>query len=461
MSTADITPFSPGVGVLTPTPHTATNVTSVAAATTPSAQDLLAAISRAHRLYFRDVAKSELFGQMLNDILDLTGCDYGFIGEVLLDAHSQPYLKTWALTDIAWDEPTRELYAQTLGPDGGLNFTNLDTLFGRVLTSQAVLIANEPATDPRRGGLPEGHPPMHSFLGVPLMRGPEMVGMVGVANRQGGFTSSDAEFLAPYLELCAHLIDVIRSDHERSAAQAAERAARELAERQERLSLIGRLASGVAHDMNNLITVVSIQCELLEMDDHLSGDARQGVSRIKEVCETASAMAQRLNGLRARTPGPTVRCHPREILNSTTDVLAAIAGDSMKVAMRLHPSLTSDHEVRLSDSDLLQIMMNLISNSRDANDGEGRISVDVSVSRDGDHEVVKIRVTDDGPGVEESVRETLFDPFISSKGPGRGLGLPTVRTLVDMAGGRVVLHDSCSDPEPAGTTFEITLPLLA
>jgi hypothetical protein len=86
MSTADITPFPPGVGVLTPTPHTATNVTSVAAATTPSAQDLLAAISRAHRLYFRDVAKSELFGQMLNDILDLTGCDYGFIGEVLLDA---------------------------------------------------------------------------------------------------------------------------------------------------------------------------------------------------------------------------------------------------------------------------------------------------------------------------------------------------------------------------------------
>lgn len=447
--------------MVTIAPINATSVSGVAAATTPSAHDLLAAIGRAHRLYFRDVAQSELFGQMLKDILELTGCDYGFIGEVLRDASSQPYLKTWALTDIAWDEPTRELYAQTLGPDGGLNFTNLETLFGRVLTSQNILISNDPAHDPRRGGLPVGHPPMHSFLGVPLMRGTEMVGMVGLANREGGFTPAEADFLAPYLELCAHLIDVIRTDHERSAAQAAERSARELAERQERLSLIGRLASGVAHDMNNLITVVSIQCELLELDHHLSGDARQGISRIKDVCETASAMAQRLNGLRTRTPGPTVRCHPREILDSATGVLAAIAGGSMKVTVRLDTSLTFDHEVGLSDSDLLQIMMNLISNSRDAIDGQGRISVDASVNREGDHEVVTIRVTDDGPGVEDSVRETLFDPFISSKGPGRGLGLPTVRTLVDMAGGRVVLLDSRSDPESAGTTFEITLPLLA
>jgi signal transduction histidine kinase len=421
----------------------------------PSAAALLDAISRAHRLYFRDVPRPELFGQMLTDILELTECEYGFIGEALIDDETQPYLKTWALTDITWDEPTRELYAQTQGPDGGLEFRNLETLFGRVLTTRQTLIANDPATDPRRGGLPEGHLPMHSFLGVPLMRGEEMVGMVGLANRAGGFTEIDTEFLAPYLELCAHLIDVIRTDQERAAAQSAERASRELAERQERLSLIGRLASGVAHDMNNLITVVSLQCDLLESYEFLSPEAHRGVARIKEVCDTASAMAARLNGLRARTPGPTARCRPVEVLQNASGVLAAIAGAAVRVDIKQSADLTAQHEVSISDTDLVQILMNLVSNSRDAVSGEGHVMISTSLCSDQRNESLKISVSDDGPGVATDLRTSLFDPFTSSKGPGRGLGLPTVRTLVDMAGGEIVLLTTVS-----GTSFEITFPLI-
>ena len=173
------------------------SVRCVGAAPPPSPSALLAALGRAHRLYFRDVDRPELFGQMLADILELTGCEYGFIGEVLYDDDDRRYLKSWALTDIAWDEPTRQLYAESQQPDGGMVFANVNTLFGRVLTTQQPVIANDPAHDPRRGGLPPGHPPLHSFLGVPLMRGDDMVGMVGIANRPGGFDEHDAEFLAP------------------------------------------------------------------------------------------------------------------------------------------------------------------------------------------------------------------------------------------------------------------------
>lgn len=422
----------------------------------PSASALLASIGRAHRLYFRDVARPELFGQMLTDILELTGCEYGFIGEVLQHPDGRRYLKSWALTDIAWDEPTRRLFAESQRPDGGLVFENLNTLFGHVLTSERPVVSNDPAHDPRRGGLPPGHPPMHSFLGLPLMRGDTLVGMVGVANRPGGFQERDADFLQPYLDLCAHFIDVIRTDRERAAAQEAELAAREAAERQQRLSLIGRLASGVAHDMNNLVTVVSMQCDVLELDPDLSDPAMRSISRIREVCATAAAMASRLNGLRTRSPHAVVRCAAGAALGDLGGLLQSIAGDDLVVEVVIGSELDTAREVAMSESDLAQIMINLVSNARDATGGTGRVVVNADAAEPGETDMVEITVSDDGPGIPATLRGSVFDPYSSNKGFGRGLGLPTVRTLVEMAGGSI---DVVEHAMP-GATFRILLPFV-
>ena len=99
------------------------------------------------------------------DILELTGCEYGFVGEVLTDEDGAPYLKTHAVTDIAWNDETRAWYEQY--KDEGLEFDNPDTLFGRTLTSGQALLSNDPQNDPRRGTLPGGHPPLDCYLGLP------------------------------------------------------------------------------------------------------------------------------------------------------------------------------------------------------------------------------------------------------------------------------------------------------
>lgn len=390
---------------------------------------------------------------MLDDVLLLTGCEYGFIGEILHHADGTPYLKSWALTDISWDAPTKALYESTKGPDQGLVFENLNTLFGRVIASGTPLISNDAPNDPRRGGLPPGHPPLNSFLGLPLNRGDEMIGMVGVANHPGGFSADDIASLEPYLAVCAHMIDVIRSDRERAAAQEAEREARAIAERQERLSYIGRLASGVAHDMNNLITMVSLQCDLLETTAELPGSARTAVERIQQVCQSAAGMTARLQRLRVTSTGPG-RCAVTPVVRGAVPLLESIAGAGIEIGR--HLEVGDEVEVALADSELMQVLLNLVSNAADALGGTGRIDIRIvptlMASGQGG---VELTVSDSGPGVPELLRPVLFDPFASTKGEGRGLGLPTVRTLIESCGGRIHLVEH----EASGAVFRIELPL--
>jgi signal transduction histidine kinase len=125
-------------------------------------------------------------------------------------------LKAHAITNIAWNDETRAIY-ERLGPQG-MEFHNLKTLIGAILTSGQPVIANDPAHDPRRGGLPEGHPPLDAFLGMPLYRGKKLVGAIGIANRPGGYDESLVDCLQPLLTSCASIIEAYRSDQQRKLA---------------------------------------------------------------------------------------------------------------------------------------------------------------------------------------------------------------------------------------------------
>lgn len=155
---------------------------------------------------------SDAFERLLAVLLKFTQSEYGFIGEVLSQTNGQPYLKTHALTNIAWNEETRRLYDEQAAK--GMEFHNLKTLFGAVMVDGRPVIANDPGTDPRRGGLPPGHPPMNAFLGLPIKHGDDLIGMIGVANRPGGYSEEMIGELAPLLSLYASLIVARKSKQE-------------------------------------------------------------------------------------------------------------------------------------------------------------------------------------------------------------------------------------------------------
>ena len=178
---------------------------------------LIEAIARAQALFIHSDDNHTVFDGLLADLLNLAESEYGFIGEVLSTDEGQPYLKTHAITNIAWNVETRKFYAEN-APDG-LEFFNLKSLFGSVMTSKQPVIANTPASDPRSGGLPEGHPPLNAFLGVPIFMGDEMLAMVGISNRQGGYQQSLIDFLQPLLTTIGQLIQAKRNQYIRLQAE--------------------------------------------------------------------------------------------------------------------------------------------------------------------------------------------------------------------------------------------------
>lgn len=145
----------------------------------------------------------EMFDSALSDLLDVTESEYGFIGEIR-HRNDLPYLKTHAITNIAWNHETRKFYRENVAK--GLEFTNLDTLFGVTIRSGQRVISNDPMDDHRRGGLPKGHPPLKAYLGLPIYSGSKLLGMAGIANRKEGYTEELTEEIKPLINALGTLI---------------------------------------------------------------------------------------------------------------------------------------------------------------------------------------------------------------------------------------------------------------
>ena len=191
---------------------------------------ILQTISSIQTQFLTDVEPGIIFDGMLEHLLELTESEYGFIGEIhiaddgspimeesYMKFRGRPYLKTHAITNIAWNEETRAFYAENAPK--GMEFHNLQTLFGAVIVTGEPVIANSPSDDPRRGGLPDGHPPLNAFLGIPFYKNDKMTGMAGIANRPGGYDEDTIEYLRPLLDTCSRIIEAYKSERQRQQAE--------------------------------------------------------------------------------------------------------------------------------------------------------------------------------------------------------------------------------------------------
>lgn len=174
-------------------------------------------ISQAQSAFIANADSRAAFETLLVGLLELTDSEYGFIGELLYTAEETPYLETHAVRSVPRDVETRNSDAEHALQ--GMDFSNLDTLFGAALRTGEPVIANDPASVARSGGLPPGHPPLNAFLGIPLYAGRQLVGMAGIANRDGGYDARLIESFAPFITTCANLVAEYRNDQQRIAAE--------------------------------------------------------------------------------------------------------------------------------------------------------------------------------------------------------------------------------------------------
>ena len=181
--------------------------------------ELLDSIRRAQSIFIEQGDTHAVFDELLQIIVKMTGSEFGFLDELRHDEKGTPYKLNLAISNISWDKESEALYEQLRSRN--LEFRDLNNLAGLPATLGEPVITGDDRHDPRSGGLPSGHPPIHAFMGLPVRSGGEVIGVAGVANRPGGYDKEMAHFLEPYLTACAGIIESVRlRTREREAIEA-------------------------------------------------------------------------------------------------------------------------------------------------------------------------------------------------------------------------------------------------
>ncbi len=232
----------------------------------------------------------------------------------------------------------------------------------------------------------------------------------------------------------------------------------------QKLEAVGRLAGGVAHDLNNILGVIIGQGEMAAAGLAPGHPAEARLGQILAAAHRAASLTRQLLAFSRRQ---VLKPRVLDLNAEVTDIekmLRRLIGEDIALETSLASGLG---RVRADSGQIGQVLMNLAVNARDAMPDGGVLRIETANAEVGEDEArrspslrpgsyVRLRVTDDGVGMEPSVREHVFDPFFTTKAEGRGtgLGLSTVYGIVTQSGGFVRV-----DSEPGrGAAFTIDLP---
>ena len=236
--------------------------------------------------------------------------------------------------------------------------------------------------------------------------------------------------------------------------------------RAQRLESIGALASGIAHDLNNILTPIVMTAPMLRMD--LPADDReQLLATLEASAQRAVEVIKQILGFARGQEGERTLLQPRHLLREMARIIRETFPPSIKLVENVPKDLWP---VAGNATQLHQVLMNLCVNARDAMPRGGTLRLEAqsvalaeaSVQRPAEAKpgnYVQLQVSDTGEGIPDAIRDKIFDPFFTTKEPGKGtgLGLTTVLGIVKNHGGFLDL-----DSAPGrGTTVSILLPAVS
>ncbi len=229
-----------------------------------------------------------------------------------------------------------------------------------------------------------------------------------------------------------------------------------------RMEAIGRLAGGVAHDFNNLLTVILANVHDLASSRELDEDAREALQDTTQAANRAAELVRQLLTVSRRHPAAPETLDLNQVLSGMERLLQRALGEhlSLSIALRQEPLL-----VHIDPIQLEQVILNLVTNARDAMPGGGTVRITtelVDTSSEGldDQDpagYAVLSVHDSGVGMDHETRERIFEPFFTTKevGKGAGLGLATAYGIVEQSGGRIDVISELGQ----GSCFRVSLPL--
>ncbi|HMJ92097.1 MAG TPA: response regulator [Candidatus Acidoferrum sp.] len=251
---------------------------------------------------------------------------------------------------------------------------------------------------------------------------------------------------------------------ERKAVEAALRESQELVLRQERLAVVGQLAAGVAHDYNNIMTIVQGHAELLIETENLSEDATSSLKEISTAAVRATKLTQQLLAFSRKQVIRLADVDLASVTRNMSVMLKRAVGENITLQLAFPAQVPT---VRADVGSLEQVLMNLVVNARDAMPKGGELTIginpavfdEVTAKENSERRAGKfvcLSVRDTGTGMSAETMKKIFEPFFTTKdiGKGTGLGLATVYGIVKQHRGWLEVSSELE----RGSEFLIYLP---
>ena len=235
----------------------------------------------------------------------------------------------------------------------------------------------------------------------------------------------------------------------------------------QKMEAVGRLAGGVAHDFNNMLTIINGYCDLTLDGLRPFDPIHENVVEIRKAAERAALLTRQLLAFSRKQILAPRSLNLNEVVTESEKMLHRLIGEDVEIRIVLDPKLG---EIMADSSQVEQLIMNLAINARDAMPQGGLLTLETRNfdldGVDGGHapdtpnltpgRYVMFAISDTGDGMDAQTKAHVFEPFFTTKEPGRGtgLGLATVYGIVQQSGGHIAV---ASEPG-AGTTFKVYLP---
>lgn len=220
----------------------------------------------------------------------------------------------------------------------------------------------------------------------------------------------------------------------------------------QRLESIGNLASGIAHDLNNVLSPILMSVDVLKnriTDPELKGT----LGALESSAKRGAGLIRQILGLGKGSSGTKVSISPAKVVNDVRKIVQETFPRDVELIWDVQGDVWN---VMGDEVHLQQIVMNFLVNARDAVAGNGTIQLTLQNSRESAGDFVELHVKDNGHGIPEALQERIFEPFFSTKGVGKGtgLGLSTTYSIVKQMGGEIELKSKPGE----GTQFSVRFP---
>ncbi len=426
---------------------------------------LLDGLNLAVQSFLDNQSSQDVWTMMLGQLLLVTGAEFGFIGEVILGAQPDPCLKIHAITNLSWSAESDALLARVMA--GNMMFCNPNNLIGAVMKSQAPVVVPQLTGDARRGGFPPGHPLLDNYLGIPLFKGEELVGVVAVANRAAGVDLALVDFLAPILSTCAIMITSLREQQERVRFKQALIESKELAERANQSK--SAFLSSMSHELRTPLNAILGFAQLMQASrkDPLTEKQQGFVGHILKAGQhLLSLVTDVLNLAKIEAGEITLSLEPIELASLVTESLLMVDDTASTAGIELINCSQGQAcgVVRVDLTRAKQVLLNLLTNAIKYNRPAGKVFIrclPVRQSAEGEA-MIGLAIEDTGMGIAADKQHRLFRAFErlgqeSSHIEGTGIGLMITKQLIELMGGSLAFVSAAGQ----GTTFTIWLPLVA